>query len=66
MTAYMIDERGKGYALKTRRRSEHEALCDLMERVKGCFEVVSMGARKEPLEVTAAWLMNHCREVELF
>ena len=66
MTAYIITTSGRGYACKTRRRSEHEALCDLFERVKGCFEIRDMGARKEPIEVTAEWLMSTCREVELF
>ena len=66
MTAYIITEDGRGYALKTRRRNEHEALCDLFEHVRGAFGIRSMGARKEPIEVTASWLRDNCREVELF
>ena len=66
MTAYIITYEGKGFACRTRRRNEHEALCDLLEKVKGCFEIRFAGARKEPLEITAEWLMGNCREVELF
>lgn len=66
MTSYVITEDGRAFALKTNRRSEHEALCDLFEKLKGCFEIRAMGARKEPVEVTASWLRKHCREVELF
>lgn len=65
MTAFIIDERGNGHVLGTRRRNPFEAVCDLFERV-GCCEVVSHGTRKEPPEVTAEWLMRHCREVTTY
>lgn len=66
MTAWIIDERGYGHILKTRRRSAFEAFCDLCERVSGSIEIRRWGAEREPREVTAEWLMANCREVTIY
>ena len=66
MTAWIMTEDGRGFAHHGRYTSEDGAIQGLMKRVKGCFEVHSFGAEREPLEVTAEWLMANCREVELF
>lgn len=61
MIAWIIDERGRGHVLKTRRRNPIEALCDLYERV-GCIEVRREGATREPWQIGAEELVA-CREV---
>ena len=66
MTAYMLTTDGRGFYCATRCRTDNGALDRLWERVdalRECFEVRTMGCRREPCEVTAAWLMASCREL---
>jgi hypothetical protein len=62
MTAWIIDQRGRGHVLKTRRRNPFEAICDLYERIDGPVEVRREGATREPWLIGAEELMA-CREV---
>lgn len=62
MTAYIIDARNVGHVLKTRRRNQFEALCDLYELVNAPIEVRREGAMREPWQIGAEELMA-CREV---
>ena len=66
MTAYIITEDGRAMMRHGKYANEDNALTALFKRVRGCFEIRSMGVRHEPAEVTAEWLMANCREVELF
>lgn len=66
MNAWIIDTRGNGYLMRTRRRNPLDAVCDLMERIDGCIEVRRQGAEREPREITAEWLMANCRELTIY
>jgi len=66
MTAYIITDDGLGYVHHGRYTSEDGAIRGLLKRVKGCFEIRSMGTSRKPVEITAAWLMESCREVQMF
>ena len=67
MTAYMLTTDGRGFYTATKCRTENGALDKLWslieELVPDCFEVLMMGAEREPREVTAEWMMANCREL---
>ena len=59
--AWIIDEDGVGWLMRTRRRDPFMAFCDLIERIGRPIEVRTHGVG--PREVTAEWLMANCKEV---
>ena len=66
MTAYMLTTDGRGFYTATRCRTVDGAIDRLWERLEwmhDCFEVKWFGAEKQPVEVTAAWLMENCKEL---
>lgn len=68
MTAYILTTDGRGFYTATKCRTEQGALDRLWERLdalRECFEVRLEGAERNPVEVTAEWMMANCREVTL-
>ena len=63
MTAWAITEDGRAYVHHGRHRNEDNAILDLLvliaESVLDCIEIRLMGAQREPVEVTAEWLMEN-------
>ena len=63
MTAWAIDERGDGYAVSGRYKTEDGAIRRLLGLLPAPIGIRCLGASREPLEVTAEWLMEHCGKV---
>ena len=66
MTAYIIDTHGRAHIHHGRYKSEDGALRKLLGLIGECLEIEFMGAERKPQEVTAEWLMAHCREVNVY